>query len=143
MIDGRLPIRVGQRQALRIRYGDKLHIAILAKYGDEFWQVQPTMQRRQDRPWTAAAHGKAQKIEMRVNNIKLIGVRPKGLLLHENHRRIAIRHTFVQPKRLWTRRLQTGSRMRIATGVEGHVVPLTNEFFGEIRYDSLGASIEL
>jgi hypothetical protein len=31
----------------------------------------------------------------------------------------------------------------VAAGVESDIVPLMDQLFGEIRYDSLGASIEL
>src|SRR5271165_2047555 len=49
----------------------------------------------------------------------------------------------VEPQRAFARSLQSPQRLRIATGEQGHLMPLTNEFFRQIRNHPLGAPIEL
>ena len=58
MVDGRLPVGIGQRQTLGVRDRNKLHIGVFAEDRDELGQVQSPVQRRQYRRGATPAHRK-------------------------------------------------------------------------------------
>ncbi|MDF2459511.1 MAG: hypothetical protein K0S79_1927 [Nitrospira sp.] len=96
VVHGRLPIGMRKRKTLGIRNGHQLHVSIFPKDWTQFRQIQASMQGGEHGGWTTTTQGKTQKVEMRMDNVKLIGVGAHGMLLHQNQRRVTIDQTSAQ-----------------------------------------------
>src|SRR5262245_44529662 len=100
------------------------------------------MQGRQHGCRTTAAHRKTQKVQMRMNDVELIGLCSERLLLHEDERCITIHKPRIQPEGMGTGGTEVRRGGRISTGKECNLVTLANEFFRNIGDDALCASIQ-
>jgi len=79
---------------------------------------------------------------MEMNHIEFVSAL-KYLLQHQNVVRHPIDAAIIQAKRPAARGNKPGSRRRITTCKQGHVVPLANQFLSKIRNDPFGTSIML
>src|SRR5207249_1243347 len=126
-----LPVCPPERLALSVGNRDQGHFDKLVVHGDEVGQIQPSMQRGDDRDFAAAPERKSQKIQMRMDNVELAG-EAKSPLQQKGKRRVAIYLPVpvAQTKRLRADRLETSGCPGVATGEQRHVVPQPDQFFG-------------
>src|SRR4030095_9796572 len=100
-----------------------------------------SVQRRQHRCGAPATERKAQEVQMGMNDIEVLGLRPQGVLLHEHERRIAFDEPGFETERMRAGGPEASHCLGIAAGKECDVMALANEFFRDIRDNSLGTTV--
>jgi hypothetical protein len=72
VIDGADPILIGNRIALCVGHGDERQIVELAVERDDFWQIEPAVQRGHVRNRQAPGNREMQRRDVKVDDIELV-----------------------------------------------------------------------
>src|SRR5512145_2359627 len=92
----------------------------------------------------APAHGKAEKVQVRVDDIVLSGCSAQGSFLHENHWRIPVDGTvFMKTKSPWTAHLKLGGGLGISACEQRDLMALTHQLLRQVGHDPFGSAVKL
>ena len=142
VIDGRQPIRLRQRMALRV--GNRNHRRGVERVEDRLLlrQIEPAVQRRHERRVLALEQRERVIVHVEMQHVELVGAAADHF--HQQHvRRDAVADCRVEAQRARPDGFESRFRLRIAGCEERHVVAELDERLGDIGNDALGAAVEL
>ena len=141
-MDGREPVHVRRHGAsLVVRDRDQRHVWKSMVDRLKVGEIEPAVQRCHALMRQILEQRVLQEIDMEMNYVELIGPPADGV----EHDKVAgdVIADAGEPQALRNTGNKLGRGLRIATGEERDVVPLRNEFLGEIGHHPLGAAVEL
>src|SRR5262249_32780391 len=141
VIDGRMPVRPGQRLALCVRDRDQRHLSIFPKHWLELGQIQSSVKGCYNRQGISPRQRKSEKIQVRVNDVEIARCPERAFLQHD-HGGVAIEDASIEAQRLRTHRFQSRGGFRIPAGEEGDVMSHAHQFFGDVRDYPFSAPVE-
>ena len=131
MVNGAHPVRLRHRTALRI--GDRNHwnLGESVEHRLMLRQVEPAVQRRQERRRLPVEQREWIVIEMKVQKIELFIIAFLPHTLQHHHMQcVGIPNRTVETQRFWPRRIEFRRGAGIAAGKQGDIMSQCHEFLG-------------
>jgi hypothetical protein len=141
VVHGPPPVQLWQRCPLAPRDGDHRQFVEFRAHVPELGQVEPPVQRRQDRHGGKPGFRVVEVIDMEMHDVVVGGI-GKGLFDHDHAVGDPACVPALEPERPLAHGHEPRAGLRVAAGVEGHLVPHRVERFGQEGDDPLGPSVE-
>jgi hypothetical protein len=134
-------VRMRQAPALVIGDAHERHAREAFKDRPDFGQVEPAVQRGEERRLLPAEQTEGPVIHVEVDQVELAGA--LAHLLHQQHmRRNGVADRRIQAQRPWPGGHQGRSGSRISTCEQRHLMPERHQFLGQERHNPFGAAVE-
>jgi hypothetical protein len=102
------------------------------------------MERRDDRGVGAPAHRETEKVQMRMDDVKLPRCRAQRLFLHQDHRGIPVEEPcVVKAKCPGAAGFELSCRLGVSAREQRDLMSLPHQFLGEVGRDPFGPTVEL